>query len=176
LFTQSSPVPDATATSFPLSKHTGGGDTAPTFSGLRVCLQLTWEVGLPPLLWSFPPSITLTSFPTPGCWARAPTPAGASLARPSLLIYSSGKESPPLPSALSVPHPLCHVSLLFLLLSTQFLFFSPGGGRLSSGLWCSGPGLSVGVLRYHLAHLVCVFPSHLVTGNWWPGGPPCFSV
>jgi hypothetical protein len=41
LFTQSSPVCDATATSFPLSKHTGGGDTAPTFSGLRVCLQLT---------------------------------------------------------------------------------------------------------------------------------------
>jgi hypothetical protein len=37
-----------TATSFPLSKHTGGGDTAPTFSGLRVYLQFTWEVGLPP--------------------------------------------------------------------------------------------------------------------------------
>jgi hypothetical protein len=26
----------STTTSFPLSKHTGGGDTAPTFSGLRV--------------------------------------------------------------------------------------------------------------------------------------------
>jgi hypothetical protein len=38
----------APATSFPLSKHTGGGDTAPAFSGLRVCLQFTWEVGLPP--------------------------------------------------------------------------------------------------------------------------------
>jgi hypothetical protein len=38
----------ATATSFPLSKHTGGGDTAPAFSGLRVYLQFTWEVGLPP--------------------------------------------------------------------------------------------------------------------------------
>jgi hypothetical protein len=37
-----------TATSFPLSKHTGGGDTAPTFSGWCVYLQLTWEVGLPP--------------------------------------------------------------------------------------------------------------------------------
>jgi hypothetical protein len=38
-------------TSFPLSKHTGGGDTAPAFSGfsgLRVYLQFTWEVGLPP--------------------------------------------------------------------------------------------------------------------------------
>jgi hypothetical protein len=38
----------ATATSFPLSKHTGGGNTAPAFSGLRVFLQFTWEVGPPP--------------------------------------------------------------------------------------------------------------------------------
>jgi hypothetical protein len=37
-----------TATSFPLSKHTRGGDTAHTFSGLRVYLQFTWEVGLLP--------------------------------------------------------------------------------------------------------------------------------
>jgi hypothetical protein len=48
LFTQSSPGRDATATSFPLSKHTGGGDTAPTLSGRRGYLQFTWEVGLPP--------------------------------------------------------------------------------------------------------------------------------
>jgi hypothetical protein len=47
LFTQSS-VCDATATSFPLSKHTGKGDTAPAFSDLRVYLQFMWEVGLPP--------------------------------------------------------------------------------------------------------------------------------
>jgi hypothetical protein len=26
----------------------------------------------PPLLWNFPPSTTLTSFPAPGCWASAP--------------------------------------------------------------------------------------------------------
>jgi hypothetical protein len=38
----------ATATSFPLSKHTGGGDTAPAFSGWCVYLQLMGEVGLPP--------------------------------------------------------------------------------------------------------------------------------
>jgi hypothetical protein len=45
----------ATATRFPLSKHTGGGDTAPTFSGLHVYLQFTWEVGLPfsPVKFSF---------------------------------------------------------------------------------------------------------------------------
>jgi hypothetical protein len=31
----------ATAISFPLSKHTGGGDTASAFSGLCVYLQFT---------------------------------------------------------------------------------------------------------------------------------------
>jgi hypothetical protein len=38
----------ATATSFLLSKHTGGSDTAPAFSGRHIYLQFTWEVGLPP--------------------------------------------------------------------------------------------------------------------------------
>jgi hypothetical protein len=36
------------ATSFPLSKHTGEGDTAPTFLGLCVYLQFMWEVSLHP--------------------------------------------------------------------------------------------------------------------------------
>jgi hypothetical protein len=35
------------ATSFPLSKHTGEADTAAAFSGLHVYLQFMWEVGLP---------------------------------------------------------------------------------------------------------------------------------
>jgi hypothetical protein len=41
----------AAAASFPLSKHTRGGDSAPAFSGQRVYLQLMWEVGLYPT-WS----------------------------------------------------------------------------------------------------------------------------
>jgi hypothetical protein len=48
LFTLSSSGNDATATSFPLSKHTGGGDTTPAFSGWRIYLQFMWEVALPP--------------------------------------------------------------------------------------------------------------------------------
>jgi hypothetical protein len=47
LSTQSSPGWDPSTISFPLSKHAGGGDTAPAFSGLHVYLQFTWEVGLP---------------------------------------------------------------------------------------------------------------------------------
>jgi hypothetical protein len=37
-----------TATRFPLSNHTGGGDIAPAFSGLHVYLQFMWEVRHPP--------------------------------------------------------------------------------------------------------------------------------
>jgi hypothetical protein len=77
----------------------------------------------PPLLWSFPPSATLTSIPAPGCWACAPAPARASPARPGLFIYVLGRIFLPHSSELKATHPLCNVSLLFLLLITQFLFF-----------------------------------------------------
>jgi hypothetical protein len=69
-------VCNATAASFPLSKYTRGGDSAPAFSGLCVYLQFTWEVGLLPSLWSFPPTATFTSFPAPHCcWVCAAVPA-----------------------------------------------------------------------------------------------------
>jgi hypothetical protein len=45
----------------------------------------------PPLLWSFPPSATLTSFPAPGCWARAPAPARGSPACPACLFIVLGR-------------------------------------------------------------------------------------
>jgi hypothetical protein len=88
----------------------------------------------PLLLWSFPPSITLTCFPTPGCWASAPAPARASLARPSLFIYSSGKYSLPLFFGAQCAPPSFPYVLLFLLLITQFLFFSQVEVGLSRGL------------------------------------------
>jgi hypothetical protein len=76
----------ATATSFPLSKHTGGGGTAPAFSGLRVYLQFTWEVGLPPLSCGvFLPPPLLQAFPLlVAGWVLPLLPSPA-----SLFIYSS---------------------------------------------------------------------------------------
>jgi hypothetical protein len=66
---------------------------------------------------------------------------------------------------------------LFLLLITQFLYFSWLEVSLSRGLCCSGSGLSVEELRYREAHLVRVFPSRMGAGHWWPqGGPPRFSI
>jgi hypothetical protein len=38
----------ANTNSFPLSKHTGSGDTEPAFSGQHDYLPFKWEVGLPP--------------------------------------------------------------------------------------------------------------------------------
>jgi hypothetical protein len=96
---------------------------------------------------------------------------------PGLFIYSPGKGSPAPLSELRAPHPLSHVSLLFLLLITQFLFFPRVGVGLSRGLCCSGPRLSVGVPWYREAHLVRVSPSRLGAGDWWwPRGPPGFSI
>jgi hypothetical protein len=102
----------------------------------------------PTLLWSFPPSATLTSYPTPGCWARTPTPAGVCPACQACLFTVLGRIPFPQSSALSAPHPLSCMSLLFLLLITQFLFFPWVEVGLSRGLCCSGPGLSVGVPWY----------------------------
>jgi hypothetical protein len=82
----------------------------------------------PPLLWSFPPSTTLTSFPAPGCWECAPTLTGASPACPACLFTVLGRIPFPQSLALSAPNPLSCVSLLFLLLFHRFSFF-PGGGR-----------------------------------------------
>jgi hypothetical protein len=77
---------------------------------------------------------------------------------------------------LSAPNPLSHVSLLLLLLITQFLFFSLGGGRSVQGAMLLWPRLVCGSTAYHEAYLVHVFPSHLGTGDWRPGGPPGFSI
>jgi hypothetical protein len=70
--------------------------------------------------------------------------------------------------ALSVRLPLCYVSLLFLLLITQFLFFSLGGGQSVQGAMLIWPRVVCGSTTYHLAHLVVhIFPSRLGTAVWW---------
>jgi hypothetical protein len=83
-----------------------------------------------PLLWSFPPSTTLTSFPSPGCLARAPAPALSGQAR---LIYSSVRDSPSPPlwrSGLPNLFAMCLYCSYCLLLS--FSFF-PGWGSVCPG-------------------------------------------
>jgi hypothetical protein len=83
-----------------------------------------------PLLWSFPPTTTFTSFPAPGCWACATTPAFS-----ARLLYLQFHGGLPLPcsSAFRAPHPLCYVSFLLLLLIIQFFSFFPGWGSVCPG-------------------------------------------
>jgi hypothetical protein len=155
-------------------------DGAAAPAGRHVCLQLTWEVGLPSSPVEF--SSLRHSHKLPRSWLLGARPCShQSLSDlPGLFIYSlftvPGRIPFPQSSVLRVPHPLSSMSLLLLLLITQFLFFPRVEVSLSRGLCCSGPGLSVGVPWYHEAHLVHIFPSHLGAGDWQPRGPPCFSV
>jgi hypothetical protein len=129
----------ATAASFPLSKHTGGGDTAPTFSGLHVYLQFTWEVGLPPSPVEF--SSHHHFYKLSPSWLLG-------VCCCSCLLQLACCEGFPLPtsSVLRVLRPLCYVSFFLLLLIIHFFFFFPWVGvSLSRGLCWSGPGLSMGV-------------------------------
>jgi hypothetical protein len=96
----------------------------------------------PPLLWSFPPSTTLTSFPAPGCWAHAATPTLSGQAQLVALQFREGFPSPPLRCS---GHPtlfaMCVYCSYCLLLSFSFFPGSrpvhPGGyAALAQGcLW-----------------------------------------
>jgi hypothetical protein len=128
------------ATSFPLSKHTGGGDTAPAFSGLRVCLQLKWEVGLPPSPVEF--SSVCHFHKLSHSWLLG---APALQPGPACLFTVLGRiPLPPLWHS-GAPSSLQHVFIV-LIAYYSVSFFSPGGGQSIQGAMLMCPGLSVGVL------------------------------
>jgi hypothetical protein len=151
-----------------------GGAAAP--DSHHVCLQFTWEVGLPSSPVEF--SSLHHSHKLSCSWLLGVCPHShqSISGPPSLFIYSPRKASLPPIFGTQYAHPLSRVSLLFLLLISQFLFSPRMEVSLSMGLCCSGLGLSVGVPWYCEAHLVWIFPSHLGMDVWWPGGPPGFSV
>jgi hypothetical protein len=107
---------------------------------------------LPPLSQAFPLLVAGRSCPLP--------PGSASL------FTVLGGIHLPHSSVLRVPHPLCYVSLLFLLLITQFLFCL-GGGWSVQGAMLIWPRVVCGSNAYHLAHLVMhIFPCRLGMGDW----------
>jgi hypothetical protein len=163
----------ASASSFSLSKHTGKGDITPTFSGLHVYLQFMWEVGLPPSPVEF--SSLHHSHKLSHSWLLGACPRSCQSLSipPGLFIYSPGKDSlPSIFGAQCAPPSFLRVFIVLLLIS-QFLFFSLGGGRSVQGLCCSGPGFFVGGPWFREAHLVRVFPSCLA---WVTGGPGALRV
>jgi hypothetical protein len=120
----------------------------------------------PPILQAFPLLVA----------GRAPTPAGASPARPGLFIYSPRNDSPPpIFSARCAPPSVPHVFIALIAYYSVSLF-SPGGGRSVQGAMLIWPRVVCGSTMYRLAHLVCIFPSCLGAGNLRPRGPPGFSI
>jgi hypothetical protein len=136
----------ATATSFPLSKHTGGGDTVPAFSGWHVCLQLMWEVGLPPSPVKF--SSHCLFYKLSHSWLLGVCRHSCLLQPASLFTILCGV-SPPHLLALRAPCPLCYMSFLLLLLITQFFFlFSLSGGQSVPGAMLIWPRVVCGSIAY----------------------------
>jgi hypothetical protein len=162
LFTQSSPGHDATATSFPLSKHTGGGDTAPVFSGLHVYLQFMWEVGFPPSPVEF--SSHRHFYKLSHSWLLG-------VCRHSCLLqpacYEGAQDA--LPTFLRV---------FFLVIAFYSVsLFSLGGGRSVQGTMLIWPRVVCGSTVVPLSSPCGLWlPSHLGAAVWQCGSPLGFSL
>jgi hypothetical protein len=127
-------LPDltTTATIFPLSKHTRGGDTAPAFSGLCVYLQFMWEVGLPPSPVEF--SSHHQFYKLSRSWLLGVCSYSC------LLQPACERFSLPSFSALRVPRPLCYCLFCCYCLLFSFSFF-PGWDRSVQGAMLIWPSL-----------------------------------
>jgi hypothetical protein len=75
LFTQSSPVREPLLQAFPFPSTLGEVTLHPLSQACVFIYSSRGKWVFPPLLWSFPPMATFTSFPTPVCWACAAAPA-----------------------------------------------------------------------------------------------------
>jgi hypothetical protein len=127
LFTQSSPVHEPLLQAFPFLSTLGKVTLHPLSLACMFVYNSCGKWVFPPLLWSFPPSATLTSFPAPGCWVHAPTPTG-----PAYLQFRDGFPSPNLQRSVhSTLFPACLYCSHCLLLSFSFFpgwrWVCPGG-------------------------------------------------
>jgi hypothetical protein len=141
LFTQSSLLRDLLLQAFPFPS-TLGEMTLHQLS--QACMFIYSSRGkwvFSPLLWSFPPTATFTSFPTPICWACAAAPTGRCVYLQfmwevglSPLLWSF----PPSATLTSFPTPGCwHTPQLppsLLWPGPACLFTVPGGIPLPSSL------------------------------------------
>jgi hypothetical protein len=138
LVTQSSPV-HKPLLQVPLSKHTGGGDTASAVSGLHGCLQLMWEVGLPHSPVQF--SSHCHFYKLSRSWLLGVCPC---FLWPGLFIYSSGKDSlPPIFGTQCTP-PSFPCVFIVLIAYYSVSLFSPGGGLSVQGAMLIWPRVVCG--------------------------------
>jgi hypothetical protein len=144
----------ATATSFPLSKHTEGGDTAPAFSGRCVYLQLTWEVGLLSSPVEFSSHCHFYKLSHNWLLLRSATPAFS-----GQLVYLQFREGFPSPPLWCSGCPTLLAMCLFYFVIAYYLvfLFSLGGGQSVQGAMLIWPRVVCGSTTCHLAHLVVCF-------------------
>jgi hypothetical protein len=177
LFTQSSPVHEPLLQAFPFPSTLGEVTLHPLS---QACVFISTSHGkwvFLPLLWSFPPTATFTSFNAPDCWACAATPAFSGLACLFTILWVISP--PPLFGAQGTPPSLlCVFFCCYCLLFSFFLFFSLGGGWSVQGAMLIWPRIVCGSTECRLAHLVVrIFLSHLVAAILrWRGTPPGFSI
>jgi hypothetical protein len=78
LFTQSSPVHELLLQAFPFPSTLGELTLHQLSQACMFIYNSHGKWAFSPLLWSFPPTATFTSFLAPGCWACVTTPAFSS--------------------------------------------------------------------------------------------------
>jgi hypothetical protein len=117
---------------FPFPRTLGEVTLHPLSQGYVFVYSSLGRWVFPPLLWSFPLSTTLTSFPAPACWAH--TCSCWSLSGQARLVYLQFQEGFPSPLLWSSGHPTLFATCLYcsycLLLSFSFC---PGWGSVCPG-------------------------------------------
>jgi hypothetical protein len=145
-----------TATSFPLSKHTGGGGATPAFSGLCVYLQFRWEVGLPSSPVEF--SSHHHFYKLSCSWLLGRCCCSCLLQPDCLFIVLWGIAPSPLFGAQGALPSLLRVFFIVIVYySVCFFLFSLGGGQSAQGAMLIWPRVVCGSTECRLAHLVVCF-------------------
>jgi hypothetical protein len=176
LFARSSSVQELLLQAFSFPSTLGKVTLHPHCQACFIIYSSCGRWVFPPLLWSFLPPPLSQAFPlllAGHAYLLPPEPL-----RSAWLVYLQSREGFPSPNLWRSGCPTLFSACLYCsyCLLVSFSFFPGWRSVCSRVLCCSGLGLSVGVPRYHEAHLVRVFPSHLGVGDLRPGGPPGFSI
>jgi hypothetical protein len=151
LFAQSSPVHEPLLQAFPFPITLGEVTLHPLSQACMFIYNSHGKWVFPHLLWSFPPTTTFTSFPAPGCWACAATPAFSSqLVVRDFLSHALWCSGCPTLFATCL---FCCYCLLF----SFFSLFSLGGDQSVQGAMLIWPRIVCGRTMFCLAHLWSAF-------------------
>jgi hypothetical protein len=172
LFTQSSPERETLLQAFPFPSTLGDVTLHPLSLACVFVYSSRGKWVFLPLLWSFPPTATFTSFPTPACWACAAAPARWHVYLQ--LMWEVGPPPSPVEfSSLCHSHKLSHSWLLGAhpgsrqSLSSQarlvYLQFWEGFPSLHFGVQCTPPSLQRVFIVLIAYYSVSLFPPG---GGW----------